>query len=765
LPPSGTSSGASPRPAARPGLAKPRPTTELLLRADALAVSLRAAGERISLALGKSLAAFVAGRGWNAFGHARLDDHARERFGRGGRWVRDLAALGRAVGALPDLGAALRGEDGGGSIGRVAARLLGGIASPESLPAWIARARSRTVRELRDEIRQARDAGSVWPPGDEAIGGRLGGGPEGSAPGAMEVPDTGTVPEPDAAAPRETGPACVRPSPSGTGISTGAVRAVERPCEPGTTDGAADVGGDDVATVSRSPEGETAPPSDARHVAPAGRVGRLAAPPPAALPSRTPSSTPDMGMPLDDEPGVLVRFLAPAPVRIAFDEALELYRSVDGGPGTVTAFLSSLVGEARGAGLPPDVDRQPLRQGLRCEVVERGLARTTDRWGHLPDDGDPSWAFALAGVELDRLAEVEAIAGAGGPAALDAQIRELLRLEDAIERRLGRLLMEMADRGAWSRLRFADLGHYAEQRLGLSRTAAEDRARLTRALQRHPRLREAYEDGRVAYEAARTTVRILDGLAGAADCEDDWVARARNATVKRLRDEARALLREPGRLEPLDDAAWHRSLERTAGTARRRVLRAGMQAAAEPAPDVFLRFRLPASLAGELGGAIDAARTLLERRAGEVPWDEPWPDPAPLPSMRAARMFSVRSRRVPSWVGFLALLEEFVLTWDASPPRRRDRIYARDGWRCMAPGCSSRRNLQVHHVDYLSRSGSDEDDNLVCLCAFHHLRGEHGDWMRVRGRAPTGLVWRLGRPDLADRFRNERRVATPTAPA
>ena len=129
--------------------------------------------------------------------------------------------------------------------------------------------------------------------------------------------------------------------------------------------------------------------------------------------------------------------------------------------------------------------------------------------------------------------------------------------------------------------------------------------------------------------------------------------------------------------------------------------------------------------------------------------------------MVAARTFSVRSRRVPSWVGFLALLEEFVLTWDASPPRRQDRIYAREGWRCLAPGCSARRNLEVHHLVYRSRSGSDDGANLVCLCAFHHRRGEHEGRMEVRGRTPLGLLWRLGRPELATWYRNDRRVAPP----
>jgi hypothetical protein len=46
----------------------------------------------------------------------------------------------------------------------------------------------------------------------------------------------------------------------------------------------------------------------------------------------------------------------------------------------------------------------------------------------------------------------------------------------------------------------------------------------------------------------------------------------------------------------------------------------------------------------------------------------------------------------------------------------------------------------------------------VTLCRFHHQRGEHGGLMSVRGAAPLGLTWRLGRPDLSVAYRNERRI-------
>ena len=62
----------------------------------------------------------------------------------------------------------------------------------------------------------------------------------------------------------------------------------------------------------------------------------------------------------------------------------------------------------------------------------------------------------------------------------------------------------------------------------------------------------------------------------------------------------------------------------------------------------------------------------------------------------------------------------------------------------MAPGCTSRANLEEHHVHYRSQGGTDEASNRVTLCRFHHQQGEHGGLMQVRGIAPGGLQWRLG---------------------
>src|SRR5437867_3006520 len=64
---------------------------------DRLAVLLAIARDRIALPLARAAQRFVTAKTWFEFGYARLDDHARERFRRSGRWARDLAALGEAA--------------------------------------------------------------------------------------------------------------------------------------------------------------------------------------------------------------------------------------------------------------------------------------------------------------------------------------------------------------------------------------------------------------------------------------------------------------------------------------------------------------------------------------------------------------------------------------------------------------------------------------------------------------------------------------------
>src|SRR4029077_4546629 len=133
-----TSATPPPQPREAPRAAAP-PVERAVLLADGMALALGAAMDRIALPLARAAAAFVRLHAWSDFGFARIEDHARERFGRSGRWLRDLAALGEALERLPALGPALTGDDGGRPIGRVAANVIARIADAGSLAEWVAR--------------------------------------------------------------------------------------------------------------------------------------------------------------------------------------------------------------------------------------------------------------------------------------------------------------------------------------------------------------------------------------------------------------------------------------------------------------------------------------------------------------------------------------------------------------------------------------------------------------------------------------------------
>ena len=48
----------------------------------------------------------------------------------------------------------------------------------------------------------------------------------------------------------------------------------------------------------------------------------------------------------------------------------------------------------------------------------------------------------------------------------------------------------------------------------------------------------------------------------------------------------------------------------------------------------------------------------------------------------------------------------------------RQQILRRDGWRCQS--CGAMSNLEVHHREFRSHSGSDSEENLITLCTACH---------------------------------------------
>jgi hypothetical protein len=97
----------------------------------------------------------------------------------------------------------------------------------------------------------------------------------------------------------------------------------------------------------------------------------------------------------------------------------------------------------------------------------------------------------------------------------------------------------------------------------------------------------------------------------------------------------------------------------------------------------------------------------------------------------------------PRWTALERLLRHVITHWE-STPRHHDPVFARDGWRCTVPACSSRRNLHDHHLRFRSRGGDNQCDNRTVVCAAHHLHGIHDGTIHAAGVAPHAIEWQLG---------------------
>ena len=713
----------------------PRSTTVVsrrVVQLDREARGLAALLDRSLAALARTAGAFVARECWSVLGYARLGDCARERLGRSARWVRNLAALDRAVAAHPALERALRGADGGPPLRRAAALVVARVADSDDVGRWIEAGRRLTVRALKVAAARARQGLDPFEEADVV-----------AKPAGSDAVHAGRGPL-----------ACEACAGDCRCCSTRHGSASIDDAAPGGApdrDDRSTPGSDDVAGYSG--------PNQLRAVA---------------------------GLEFDAASAerVSFRLAVPRAVAVAFDETLDLFRSISGGEAPVTEFLEALVAEHLAAAADEGEGEDPplaIEDGRRADLelwrvgelvresrIEQSLEEQSRGWkglehGPVEVEEDEDWRRMVEALASE--------AGEGDAGALLERLQRWIRIEDEAERRLGRVLARLGECGAWLALRFTGPGHYARERLGLARSAAEDRAWLARSLSDYPLLRAAYETGRLRVEATLLVRRVLSSGRVDEEVERSWVEHAEVVTVRRLRDEARAYRWAPfapraatrceesatGRklAGPPSDEAWYGTLERGPGRTRERLLGLALEIDPLEPPDVFLGFRLPGDAGEAFRRAIGSARAALE---GQIAVGQD----GEAPSEVLARTCSRRGRRVPSWLGLLRLLEGFVAVWDPTEQlartRRSDAVYRRAGWRCEVPGCTSRSNLEDHHIVYRSHGGGNDLRNRKCECRWHHQRGEHGGLLSCGGTAPLDVTWRLGAPRFATWYKNDRRL-------
>jgi len=350
-------------------------------------------------------------------------------------------------------------------------------------------------------------------------------------------------------------------------------------------------------------------------------------------------------------------------------------------------------------------DREVLRVRVRARVkskwgdVKRTLRRVTGEW--LPTEACVEWVAAevlpTLGREVDpgepaplarrvRTAATDSEDGSGPtlpPAAaataspfvaslvagLDgADARELDRrlcraaaLERGLLARLGPLLLAFADLRGPLQLGFRSLDAYARERLGMSPRKARALLRLERACTLAPVLGAAWREGRITGSQAFARVPLF--LApGSEPFHAAWIERTAEVTVRRLEDDVEhalvagafdpALLPDLPRLEPSDPGDLPDPLTLPEG------VQIGARPMAREETDVWV-----ANVPADVARLFRACLCSVARRLGASPG-------------RALE----------------AMSEHAVASWWVPTPRAY-RVFARDGFRCTVPGCTSQRNL------------------------------------------------------------------------
>jgi hypothetical protein len=369
------------------------------------------------------------------------------------------------------------------------------------------------------------------------------------------------------------------------------------------------------------------------------------------------------------------------------------------------------------------------RRGQSCLqffLAEMGVIEGFAWLGRAEREAGPAAELDMLLHELDAVDDFE----------LDRRLREVRGVTQRIDYQLATLLRIGVDRRLFREIGFATVKLYVEARLGICARRVWSLLAIERVSWRCRPLREAWREGRVSHLAARTLLLVVGEEHGEA-----WIQRAGEITLRALTDQV----------------AWALDSGDRSGFS------------SKPAPP-------PAHMSIPVGGVPSVDLNEVQMRAhGDDPRDRMdcagatrlvLHVPLSVAALLELQLDRYRHGIEQRWRTFERLVSLAILEW-TSVPRHRDPVFERDGWRCVVPGCSSRRNLHDHHVVFRSHGGDSSRGNRVTVCAAHHLHGIHVGIVRAEGKAPDQIEWALGcRPGRtpAMRLRGDRYIVSRAAP-
>jgi len=309
----------------------------------------------------------------------------------------------------------------------------------------------------------------------------------------------------------------------------------------------------------------------------------------------------------------------------------------------------------------------------------------------------------------------------------------------ALEAAEARDLVYAEEAEIWRRFGYLSMIEYMQRELFYEGHTARERLRVANKLFELPVLAEAFREGELSFSALKELTRIV-----VPETEEVWREAAAGKTA--------------------------REVERMVSG-----LREGAPPGDRPDPKLE-RHRIWFDVDGETHALWRAKRIALDNERGQRMTDievvraisrtEHTGDGTPSPTLHAVTTCRVCKQSSLVAGGILTPLSEASrerllcdsadagdlesndtqrLTFDI-PAAIRRRVLIRDRFACTVPGCTSCRNIDLHHIKFRSHGGGHTMGNLTTVCGGHHVEAHEG-LLKIRGRAPDGLVFEFYRGD------------------
>jgi hypothetical protein len=330
------------------------------------------------------------------------------------------------------------------------------------------------------------------------------------------------------------------------------------------------------------------------------------------------------------------------------------------------------------------------------------------------------------------------MASLGGPCeadwkALHQRLRGIAKRRVALEAEEASYLVEAEETQLYRRLGYTTMIEYMERELYWGPHAAKERLRVARELDALPLIAELFHEGELCFSAVRELTRVATPAT-----EEAFLRKAQGKTAHHIQQMVAGLKRgdEPDAKPDPRRISKRIMSEVSAETyAMWRRTRSALEKEADQrlSEDDFLQMlcRRATATSGAADGlprpavqtAVTTCKTckqsFVEGAGQALPID------------------AATTERLTCDAEHIGDLESNDLTrvTPTVPTAIRRKVFHRDHFACVVPGCRATRHLDLHHLVHREHGGDHSMSNLVVMCFGCHQRHHEGQ-LTITGRAP-----------------------------